>query len=167
MSDLPYLCHFRIIIHIWKTAKYDDVETLEIQTWTNSEDFMFRNKKQFEKDQKKILLLGRTETKGDNKIKFLKGTLDYITNTRPDEDTGYEHLKDSDIIQRIIDHDIKPEGDKYYEITGKLHFSSFPTYYGDWDSDEDVSDIKFQEIAEEDVDEWLKDNQLDNSETPL
>jgi hypothetical protein len=163
MSDLPYLCHFRIIIHIWKTDKYDDDETLEIQTWTNSEDFIFRGKKQFEKDQKDLLYWLK-QSEGNDKIKFSKGTLDYITNTRPDEDTGYEHLNDSDLISRIIEGDIKVQGNKYYEITGKLHLSFAQDYWGEWDCEEDVSDLKFQEIAEEDVDEWLKDNEGSNNE---
>lgn len=158
MSDLPYLCHFRIIIHIRKTDKYDDDETLEIQTWADYEDFMFRSKKQFEKD-KKDLSYWLKQSEGSDKIKFSKGTHGYLKTTLSNSEIGEDLLKDSDIIERIIEHDIKPKGDKYYEITGKLHFSSFQTYYGDWDCDEDVSNLKFQEIAEEDVQEWLKDNE--------
>jgi hypothetical protein len=141
MSKLPYLCHFRAIVHVWNNI-VEDVEdpgdeVLQLTTWVDS--FEFRSKEQFE-ERKKIL------------------SLEDVHDKLYAKDYGKEIIDDSDIILGIIEKYIKPEGDKYYEIIGKIHLFSSQNYYGEWENEDDTSDVRIQEIIQEDVEQWAKKN---------
>ena len=108
----------------------------------------------------------------DSFIKNIEGSSGYYNdNLHSAIEYGKEMIQCGDIISRIIECDIKPDSNEhYYEITAKFHFHSYQTYEGEWDSDDDVSDLKFQELAEEDVEAWAKDqgiklNKKDKNDT--
>ena len=150
MSRLPYLCHFRAIVHTYE----DGHESFDLSTWV--EGFEFRSLKQYEKDKKDLLkYLERPFNIG-----MEEGSRSYFNDgIASATEYGQECIKNGDMIARIIEDDIKPdENEHYYEIIGKYHFHSYQNYEGEWDSDDDLSDLKFQELAKEDVDAWARDN---------
>ena len=147
MSHLPYLCHFRTIIHTYEGGHED----FELSTWVDT--FEFRNIKDYEKYKaNEIKYL-------DSFIKKMEGSSGcYNDNFHSAIEYGKEMIECGDMISRIIECDIKPDSNEhYYEIIGKFHFHSYQTYEGEWDSDDDISDLKFQEISREDFEEWAKD----------
>lgn len=150
MSRLPYLCHFRAIVHTWDGGH----ESFDLSTWV--EGFEFRSLKQFEKDKTDLSKwLGQP---GD--IKMVEGSHSYFNDrTISATDYGKECIGDGDIIDRIIESDIKPDDQEhYYEIIGKYHFHAYQNYEGEWDCDDEVTNVQFQELAKEDVDAWARDN---------
>ena len=152
MSRLPYLCHFRSIIHTYDGGH----ESFDLATWV--EGFEFRNIKQYEKDKKD---LSKYLDRAFN-IGMVEGSQSYYNDGMISAaDYGKECLENGDMIARIVEADIKPdENEHYYEIIGKFHFTSYQNYEGEWDSDDDLSDLKFQELALEDVEDWAKDHGL-------
>jgi hypothetical protein len=149
MSRLPYLCHFRAIIHTFDGTHED----FDLSTWVDG--FEFRSLKQFEKDKKDLSKYLDIVCN----IKMVEGSHSYFNDrTTSAMDYGKECISEGDIIARIIESDIKPDDQEhYYEIIGKYHFHSYQNYEGEWDSDDDVTDVKFQELSKEDVDAWAKD----------
>lgn len=147
MSKMPYICDFRFIIHVWDTEV--DPLTQEVVEWTSPmhEDFMletwragfnFLSKEEKENFQK--IFTNRRE-RGDP---IASEMADY----------GKESLANSDTISHIIEAYIKPKGEKFFEVTGKLHEHCYQDYEGDWDCETEVSDVEFQEVDEKDID-WL------------
>lgn len=39
MSNLPYLCHFRAIVHTWDDIEEPGDEVLQLTTWVDSFEF--------------------------------------------------------------------------------------------------------------------------------
>lgn len=160
MSHLPYMCHFRTIIHVWQEDPDGEgrtmwhpfaYESFDLVTWTDT--FEFRCIKQYEKDKKDL----SKYLDHPSNIQLVEGSDSYLNDkTLSSCDYGKEMIESGDIISRIIEDDIKPEGEKYFEIIGKFHFHSYQNYEGEWDGDDDVSELQFQEIAEEDVNNWAK-----------
>jgi hypothetical protein len=153
MSRLPYICHFRAIVHTFE----DWNEVFDVATWVDG--FEMRSIKQYEKDKNDL----SKYLNDSQSIQMIDGFQSYLNdNTMSAIDYGKEILDDSDMISRIIECDIEPDKEEhYYEIIGKLHYYSFQNYEGEWDSEDDVSDIQFQELAKEDVDKWAKNIGLD------
>lgn len=156
---LPYLCDFRFFIHIWKTEEFDDHEVLYLETSSNN--FILRSKEKFEKDKSNLNGYLFNVSRGLNlpeNIKFSEGMHMYLNGgSLRAEEYGKELLSDGDLIQTIIKDDIKAEGDKYFEVSGTLHEFTSRDYWGEYDSDYEIENLNFQEVAEEDVKLYLKE----------
>ena len=152
MSNLPYLCNFRAIVHTYECGN----EVLDLSTWTDG--FTFRSTKQYEKDKNDL----SKYLNHSSDIQILEGSQSYYNDGMTGAtEYGKEILENGDMVSRIIEGDIKPDDEEhYYEIIGKLHYHSFQNYEGEWDGDDDVTEIRFQELSKEDVDAWAKDQGL-------
>jgi hypothetical protein len=158
MSRLPYICNFRAIVHVWQEDPDGDGRTMwhpfahevfDLATWTDG--FEFRSLKQYEKDKFDLSKYLNSE------IQMVEGEDSFRNDGMMSAvDYGKEIIENGDIIHSIIEGDIKPDGERYYEIIGKLHFHSYRGYDGEWDSEEDLSEIKFQELAQNDVYKWAR-----------
>jgi hypothetical protein len=124
MSRLPYLCHFRAIVHTYEGGN----EVLDLSTWTDG--FTFRSIKEYEKDKKEDLSDLLNHPSG---IQILEGSQSYYNDGMTSAtDYGKEILENGDMVSRIIEGDIKPDDEEhYYEIIGKLHYHSFQNYEGE------------------------------------
>lgn len=153
MSRLPYLCNFRIILHTYEREH----EVFDISTWV--EGFEFRSLQQFEND--KNFLFKWLNHPGN--IKMEEGLKRYINDKLiSGSEYGKDIIESGNIIHHIIESYINPDDkDHYYEVIGKLYFASYQNHEGEWDSDDEVDDIIFQELSKEDVDAWAKDNGLE------
>ena len=151
MSKLPYLCDFRFVIHVWITEK--DPITKEEFDWS---------KPSYE------LFMEETWCKGFNflpkKLPSKVFMFDETSRTNPiasrKAEYGMEILGNGELIDNIIEAylklKLKPNEEKYYEVVGKIHEYTWQCYEGDWDSECEVSAIKFQELDEKDIN-WLWD----------
>jgi hypothetical protein len=141
-------------VHIWNNEEFNDSEVLLLET--SSDRFILRSKEKYEKD--KQVALKYLNLPGN--IRFTEGSYVYINEkTMRAEEYGKEILQEGDLINSIINDDIKAEGDKYFEVSGTLHeYTSRCGEYGDeYDSETEIENLKFQEVAEEDVKNYLKE----------
>jgi hypothetical protein len=142
MSNLPYLCDFRVVVHTWDFDvdqstqekiewEKSQIEILKVETWSHGFNFLSKT--------------GRT-------INFIMNQRDPSSPQRAiNMEYGHELLNES-IVQDIVDSYVKPTGEKFFEIVGKLHeFTTGPNHEGEYDSETDVSEIEFQELLEEDI----------------
>jgi hypothetical protein len=146
MSDLPYLCDFRVIIH----------------TWDFEFDRSTQEKIEWEKSQIEILKV-ETWSQGFNFISKTKRNTDFIMKSRDPAsplrlskaEYGNDIIRTDDILKSIVDDTIKPSGERFYEIIGKLYeYTHGPNHENEYDSETEVGDIEYQELEESDI-SWL------------
>ena len=141
MSRFPYICDFRGILHVWDTDNHNKekvwygkpcVEVLHTEEWIS--DFLYLPKRMVQKR-----VTGKVICLSEDPHKFRQSNSEYAK----------ECMDESGIYDYIVETYIKPKGEdyeRYYEVMGKYHFHSYQNYEGEWDSDDEVSRVKWQEL---------------------
>jgi hypothetical protein len=149
---MKYTCDFRLILHVWLDNDKVSYEILDSGVWNN--DFLFRSKA--------LAKQNKTFVDAKNKLPHLfplKGNNDYM-NPRMfyADEHGNELLTNN--IESLIEADIKPAKESYWEVVGKIEDLTYQTYEGDYDSDTEFKDVKVQELDLDDVNAWAKEQGL-------
>jgi hypothetical protein len=140
---------------VWSKPQH---EVLHSDVWDSR--FLFRSKARKLKDDKNLSFLLDKYSKESNQIKFCpyNSTKPYFNESSLSTiEYASECMTMYDIAGLLMENDLKDsEGEKYYEIIGKLLDECWTDYWGEADSEFDVEDIKIQEIDEKDVEEFCK-----------
>lgn len=129
MSNLPYLCNFRAIVHTWKEDDSVFHEVLHIDTWNT--DFIFLSK--------------------DN-TKTLSKLLDpHKERKQHSTEYGAELLNEMDVEYFFPDKFEFSKESKFYEILGQINEHTSCDYWGEWDSEYETENLKIQEVCEKNL----------------
>lgn len=136
---MKYLCDFRMVLHVWDIDHDENGELIEWQppahevldltTWKTG------------------LLIPKINSKPlSTLLEERWNASEYDSSIGKDciENSGFE----DNVIKEYLGY---TSGEKFYEIVGKYHCYSYQNWEGEWDFNDEITDVQWHEVAENDV----------------